>query len=456
MKATKQWGINEYSIGDLFLDQNNIRLPITGKAQNAIIQDLFSNEDAFELVKSLSQNGLFPDEFPILIKEKGKYIVIEGNRRLAALKALFEPNLVPAFKTKIQALPNPKIRKINAVLAPNRAAAVKHIANKHTINLRRAWKPLRQAYFYKSQLDNGVKIEELIKTFPEHDVPKFIRMLEMHHLAKSIHYADPLVLTRVHDELRFPITNLERLYDNPHVQAFLGISFDEQGKVKGKVPAAEFSKGFRKLVEDVALGQVDSRKMNTSKHIEAYIKALPKEVHPNLKAAGKFGARDVKENKVDVAVAKKLRARRTATLLFLPSAVPFKTNSTALRILYDELHTIDIERFPNATHDFLRTFLECALMHGLKERKEYDGLVKNPSHIPGISEMLAYVGSDACKWIKDHNVKQVVQQMKSDYSKPYSLARMHMANHNENMVSVPKDVQAAWAKMEKLVKTLIA
>ena len=49
---------------------------------------------------------LFPDEFPIAVKERGKFIILEGNRRLAAIKALSNPDIVPAYRDKIKSLKN--------------------------------------------------------------------------------------------------------------------------------------------------------------------------------------------------------------------------------------------------------------------------------------------------------------------------------------------------------------
>ena len=72
------WPSKEFLINDIFLDTKNIRLPISNRAQDAILQDLFSNEDAFEIVKSIAQCLLFPDEFPVVIRENNKIVVIEG------------------------------------------------------------------------------------------------------------------------------------------------------------------------------------------------------------------------------------------------------------------------------------------------------------------------------------------------------------------------------------------
>lgn len=461
MKRGKQinpyWPLEDHSIvAELFLDQKNIRTPISNSAQSALIQDLFSNEDAFDLVKSFVQNGLFPDEFPIVVKEKSKLVVIEGNRRLAALKALNEPDIVPSFKDKIKALANPNITLIKVVVAPSREAAIKHIANKHTINYRRPWKPLRQAYFYKSQLDNGKTIQQLKSDYPEHDIPKFMKMLEMHHMAKSETFEDSSLMHKIHDERKFPITNLERIYESPFVQDFLGFSFDANGKFRGKIDKGEFSKGYRKIIEDIATGEIDSRKTNTSTQIQKYLIDLPDDCRPDLQKQGKLTSKDFKEAKFDKNNdVKTYRSTPKPEGLFLSSHVPFKIKSTALRFLYDELKDINVEKFPNATHDLLRSFLECALIVFFKQIGEFGSIQKNDSHNPKLGEMLNHIINGKSAHITDSNIIDVVKQIKSDYDSPYSLERLNMSNHNENWNSTEKDVRSAWGKMESLFKIIL-
>ena len=451
------WQIKEYSIAALYLDQHNIRTPISEEDQNALIRDMFANENAFEIVRSFVQNNVFPDEFPICIKENGKRIIIEGNRRLAALKALNEPNIIPAWTNRIKALRNPNIVKIRVVLAPNRDATIKHIANKHTVNYRRPWKPLREAYFYKSQIENGKSIKELINEFPDHKVPRFIKMLEIHHLAKSININDSLK-AKVHDDRDFPITNLERFYDDKNVSGFLGIEFDRLGRVKGKIDKNEFEKGFKKIIEDIAMGDIDSRKYNKIDQREKYINDLPEQYKPDLSKKGSFGSSDFKE--LDVSEKKNRKGRERSKKmpkgLFIQADVPFKLPSTSLMLIYNELKEIEVKTFPNATHDLLRSFLECVLVFYLKATEEY-GLVKARSTLnPTLSEMLTFISSDnKCTSITDKSIKRVVAQIKSDYAHNYSLARMNMINHNENWNSDEREVRSAWGKMEGLFKVLL-
>ncbi len=454
------WPIEEKNITDLFLDQHNIRTPLSDADQNALIRDMFTNEDAFELVKSYLLNGIFPDEFPIVINEDGRFVVLEGNRRLAALKAIIEPDIVPSWKKKIESLLSESkftFEKIRIVIAPNRDAAIKHIANKHTINYRKPWKPLREAYFFKSQIDNGKTIQELIEEYPEHDVVRFIKMLEMHHLAKAIKIEDELI-PKVHDERKFPITTLERFYNDKNVSDFLGIEFDELGQVLGKIAKEEFEKGFKKIIKDIAVGIIDSRKFNTSKERKSYLSKVPKEFVPDKVKAGSFTSKDFKEVKVpkeEIKSSKKLKSKEFPKGLFRKSEMPFNLSSTSLKLVYDELCKIDVSTFPNATHDLLRSFLECTLVYYLKETGEYEKVEKNEKHNPKLSELLTFIASDKCTSIKDEQIKEVARHIKSDWADSYSLARMNMINHNENWNSTEKDVRSAWGRVEALFKILL-
>ncbi len=450
------WPIEDYNVQDVFLDSKNIRIPITLKNQNALIQDLFMNEDAFEIAKSIMRYGLFPDEFPIVTKENNKIVVIEGNRRLAALKALNTPEIVPAFQTRLSAIKSGNFSKIKVVMAPSREDATILIANKHTINLRKSWKPLRQAYFYKSQMDNGRTIDQLISDFPEHDIIKFIRMLDMHKLAKSIKYSNEEIESTIHDERKFPITNLERMYSDNNVREFFGIEFKSNGEVLGKIPFDEFKKGYQVLVEDVATGVIDSRKYNSSSQKQEYLNNFPSDKKPDKSKKGSFTAKKIKEE-IPARVANKSKkdsSNKTLSGLFASSKMPFKIDSSSLKIFYDELHDLPVRKFPNATHDFLRSFFECSLLFFLKEKNEYEK-VKRHGQTPTLHEMLSHLFLDSCTLISDPHLKQLINQINSDYSKPHSLQRMNMINHNQHWVSTEPEVRAIWARLEPLIKIFI-
>lgn len=82
---------------ELHFDHQNPRLAEYGieatTPEKDILLTLWEAMDVLELVQSISASGFFPHEALIVTEEGGKKIVIEGNRRFAAVKVLLNPAL---------------------------------------------------------------------------------------------------------------------------------------------------------------------------------------------------------------------------------------------------------------------------------------------------------------------------------------------------------------------------
>ena len=81
----------------LLLDPENPRLPedILGEDQNELIEYVAGEYDSLSIAKSISLYGYFLSEPLIAIEnEDDHYLVVEGNRRLAALKLLNDETLL--------------------------------------------------------------------------------------------------------------------------------------------------------------------------------------------------------------------------------------------------------------------------------------------------------------------------------------------------------------------------
>lgn len=89
---TKEVNIVQVKTADLRFDYQNPRLAeygITKATSEAdVLQILWEAMDVRELVQSISASGFFEQEALIVTEEAGEKIVIEGNRRLAAVKVL--------------------------------------------------------------------------------------------------------------------------------------------------------------------------------------------------------------------------------------------------------------------------------------------------------------------------------------------------------------------------------
>ena len=87
--------------------------------------------------------------------------------------------------------------------------------------------------------------------YPTVDISKFLRLINIHKIAKSIQYDTVQVAKKVHNERTFPATTVERLYNDKQVRNFLGFDFDGDGEVKIKINKKEFEKGFKRIILDV-------------------------------------------------------------------------------------------------------------------------------------------------------------------------------------------------------------
>src|SRR5437764_1462197 len=103
------------SPSELFLDARNPRLVEYGlgsrPSQMDLLRILWQKMSVDELVMSIASRGYFEHE-PLFVTEEGNRLhVIEGNRRLAAVKILLDPDI--QAKLRIMGLPTlkPEVRE---------------------------------------------------------------------------------------------------------------------------------------------------------------------------------------------------------------------------------------------------------------------------------------------------------------------------------------------------------
>jgi len=119
----------DIAVADLRLDGENPRHDPT-KGEQKIVAALMAafGPKITELAEDIATNGLSPIDPPMVIKDGTAYIVVEGNRRLAAVRLLGNPSLastpadVKAFTALAKKMAAP-VKVISCYVAPNRAAA---------------------------------------------------------------------------------------------------------------------------------------------------------------------------------------------------------------------------------------------------------------------------------------------------------------------------------------------
>src|SRR4051812_2159917 len=80
----------DLAISELYFDPRNPRLPEAAQSmtQEELLTYIAKEYQPIEIARSIAAHGYFLSEPLIVVLENGLYMVVEGNRRLAALRLL--------------------------------------------------------------------------------------------------------------------------------------------------------------------------------------------------------------------------------------------------------------------------------------------------------------------------------------------------------------------------------
>jgi hypothetical protein len=381
------WSEKFVAVTSLWLDPENPRIPTGSTAldQRALIEELVAHDDVMALAKEFAERGYAPVESLIgHVEEDGKTYVLEGNRRLAALKLLLSPDSAPdSVAKRVRTLAksvNPEaIRKVRVLFAPTREAAAPLIMQKHTRNQVEKWDPLMQARFYRTLAKGGLTPATLASTYGSTpgDIAKFLRTDAAYEIARLIPLPEA-VRTIVHDPRQFQVSALERLMDMPLARKTLGFDFDQDGSVRGAVEKPEFSKGFVRVISDIAKGDLTTRKINTVDDLKVYLSEIQHDL-PNLKKKGTFTVADFAQAPSTSTTAasstpnkparpSQTGQRRSASVI--PSGVSCTVKNERIREIFAELKSLPVEKKPNASAVLFRILVELSIGHYLEKTKK--------------------------------------------------------------------------------------
>src|SRR5699024_10772821 len=118
------------------LDLANYRIPTRPDDEAAALNYLYAEEDVLGAAKLILRDGYFDNELPNHVEEDSEFIVLEGNRRVSALKGLLDPDSVPSHAHDVRGLlkryaveAEDLPRAIRVLVAPSREAANRLIAD---------------------------------------------------------------------------------------------------------------------------------------------------------------------------------------------------------------------------------------------------------------------------------------------------------------------------------------
>jgi hypothetical protein len=228
--------INYISLGKLNFDPQNPRLPtdLIGKYdENKIIDYMLRDASLLELMRSIHESGYYRSEPLLVVPNKDKFLVVEGNRRLAALKLLSNPQLAKVREKSVNDIVTGKGHapdSIPCILHEKRELILDYLGYRHITGVK-SWGALEKAR-YLEQLYKKYKKKDTEQTFKTlakmigsraDYVGKLLAALKLYRYANDKAYFH---LNIAEKDIDFSILSTAIGYNNIYIFIGLGSSSD--------------------------------------------------------------------------------------------------------------------------------------------------------------------------------------------------------------------------------------
>jgi len=432
----------DISVTNLLIDTKNPRLDSSPEGQADAIKAIAKSQGKKlrALAEHIISNGLNPIENILVMPDDGtagRYIVLEGNRRIAALKILENPDLIrgvvdsathASFKKLSSHYQDDPIDTVPCTVFDSRDEADLWIELKHTGENNGA-----------GTVQWGASEVERFKQERRGQTSPALQIIDLL-LDKKLISPDL--------KNKFPITNLKRLIQTPAVRDMLGITIFN-GRVVPATSSGEMLHRLKVVVEALAKRDVKVADLYLVKDRISYIESIFSAPPPPLAASGshqrgvtELVVADTKRTAAEKPRKSKPPQKRRKTLI--PNKTHLRIENERINQIYHELRKLNVDNFTNAVAIMLRVFLELSVddYHGrynlsLSER------VSLSRKMLKVAEHLKDRGK-----LSDSQLKPVRRAAQKDYFLGTTVSTMHQYVHNRYFYPSTSDVLAAWNNLE--------
>jgi hypothetical protein len=432
-------------LADLIIDILNPRLEVEPANQRKAIQAIatLQKEKLATLAEDIVEHGVNPSDSPIVIaapEQPGQYIVLEGNRRLAALKALETPDLIVGaveeklvrhFRKLNERYQKNAIADIDCVVFEERAGADHWIELRHTGENEGAgivhWGALESARFRQRR---GEKVYYL----------------------QALDFLEERGDLSSGDRQKIPVSSLERLLSNPDIRAKLGL------EMKNKILYTQFdenevAKGLSYIVKDLATGRIRTGDIYYKADRIKYINQIDEENLPDTsKPTGDLRplAASLEDKETPPQASKRSKPSSRERKKLIPRGCILEIDPPRINEIYRELKKLHVVNYSNAVGVLFRVFLELSLDNYV-ERK---GL--GISERSALSDKLRGVGKDLENKNKltEQQWKAVRRASQRDTFLAATITTFNQYVHNPYFTPAPSDLNAAWDNLAPFIEAM--
>lgn len=344
----------QLSIHDLMLWDRNPRLTEAATSQSEIINQMVNGDgkNLFELAKDIVDNGkLNPAENVIVFERSDTNTVLEGNRRICALKILDTPEIVEdeSYQKRIAKLAAKKSfpTTVSCYVVDDPEEQYHFIRLKHTGQNEGAgvvgWSPWEKEHF-------------LFEFFgePKSQAMVFVESVE------AMYAGDSELVESVNNVKRHRYTSVDRLVSHSGFRDAFGISFKGQEMLAAPSKSA-LKPAVKRFFNDLEGEHGKVSEFYNNKKIDDYVDEIKADLpsKAELKKKPKPVAVEAPAKKVAPKAKKPAKPKKPVIKLFAGLELPNQPERTQ-NILY-ELQTMKVYDFENACAVLLRVLVEAVV-----------------------------------------------------------------------------------------------
>lgn len=355
-------------VARLLLDPENPRLPEIQDSQRETISALaqVQGPQLVGLAKHIVEHGLNPSELPIVMPtgdDPRNYYVLDGNRRINALKVLETPELAqsalkPPDVKKLKKLSQNYLKspvvEVRCVVSPTREAADPWIQLRH-----RGYIEGAGTVAWTGQVAARYD-ERRGRRSPALQVLDFLQK----HVKLQQQTADRI------SQGRYPVTTLDRLLNTIYVREKIGLE-KTGGMLASRYPASQLIPALKRVVEELGSGDTTVSTLKSQKQRIDYINKLDDDLLPD--ESEKLGESRVladvdsaRPKSTPVGGKKGGRDQKRQRTTIIPKDCVLEIDHHRINAIYLELKKLSSDDFPNSAAAMMRVFLELSLDHYLE------------------------------------------------------------------------------------------
>jgi hypothetical protein len=446
--------IVDIPIPDLLLNGSNPRLAGDSSTQQEVALELArqQGDNIVRMAEDIVANGLDPTALPAVVAtgdRRKRYKVMEGNRRILAVRALDTPSLISPV------LSQGSSRRLSALAAryEKKPLTAIHCALFETEESALHWIQLRH-----TGQNQGIGLVEWGAV--EKDRFNALHAGKRKPAGQLIDFVENLggLSSAAQSSTQRILTNVERLLSTPYAREKLGIDVVD-GEVVSYYPAEEVAKGLTRVVEDFKTGKITVPALYHLDDRKKYVDSLPTTTLPKrstrLKtpvvlddlASGTKTPRTI--------AAKPPRRRRPAPrTTVIPKSAQLDVTHPRINQIYNELLSLNAELYPNACSVLLRVFIELSVDHYVASQKLMtDEEMRNTP----LAKRLRITAKDlSTRNLIPTKLLRAIETIASSKTAIVgpTIATFHQYVHNEYVFPKSADLYSAWDELEPFAAKL--